>query len=146
MEARVGIERFMLCFPSKFSHQTADSQGYSATTRLNPILLVHYSATEEITEGLGGLSALFAQAFGQRTKDLLAEWRPYLEDVAFQAHVLQLALPWRLDSHLPHAREQSRRLHAQQFRCPVRALDLPIGLLKNHQEVLAFTTFQFGFR
>jgi hypothetical protein len=41
----------MLCFPSKFSHQTAVSQGYSATTRLNPILLVYYSATEEFTEG-----------------------------------------------------------------------------------------------
>jgi hypothetical protein len=42
----------MPCFPREFSHQTADSQGYSATTRLNPILLVHYSATEEFTEGV----------------------------------------------------------------------------------------------
>jgi hypothetical protein len=52
LEARVGIERFMLCFPREFSHQTSDSQGYSVTTRLNPILLVHYSATEESTEGV----------------------------------------------------------------------------------------------
>ena len=34
--ARDGIERFMLCFLSKFSQQTADSQGYSVTTRLPP--------------------------------------------------------------------------------------------------------------
>ena len=46
----VGLGRFMLCFLREFSHQTADSQGYSATTRFNPILLVHYSATEEFTE------------------------------------------------------------------------------------------------
>ena len=51
MEARVGIERFMLCFLRKFSHQILGSQGYSATTQLNPILLVHYSATEAFTEG-----------------------------------------------------------------------------------------------
>jgi len=37
MDARVGIERFMLCFPKEFSHQTAASQGYSATTRPLPI-------------------------------------------------------------------------------------------------------------
>jgi hypothetical protein len=33
MEAGVGIERFMLYFLSKFSQQTADSQGYSAPTK-----------------------------------------------------------------------------------------------------------------
>ena len=37
LEAEVGIERFMLCFPGKKSHITASSQGYSATTRLLPI-------------------------------------------------------------------------------------------------------------
>ena len=42
----------MLFLPREFSHQTADSQGYSVTTRLNPILLVYYSATEEFTEGV----------------------------------------------------------------------------------------------
>ena len=50
LEARVGIERFMLCFPRKLSQETTGSQGYSATTRLSPILLVHHSATEEFTE------------------------------------------------------------------------------------------------
>ena len=45
-------ERFMLCFPREYSHQTPDSQGCSAITRLNPVLLVHYSATEELTEEL----------------------------------------------------------------------------------------------
>jgi hypothetical protein len=52
MEARVGIERFMLCFPRENSHQILGSQGYSGTARLNPILLVHYSATEEFTEAI----------------------------------------------------------------------------------------------
>ena len=51
MEARVGIERLMLCFPRKFSHQTADSQGYSASTRAYRRLPIHYSPTEEFTEG-----------------------------------------------------------------------------------------------
>jgi hypothetical protein len=60
-EPRVGIERFLLCFPSKFSHQTADSQGYSATTRLNPVLLVHYSATEELTEEAASVAAVLAR-------------------------------------------------------------------------------------
>jgi hypothetical protein len=62
LEARVGIERFMLCFPKEFSHQTVDSQGYSATTRLNPILLVHYSATEEFTEGTAATPCLVRNA------------------------------------------------------------------------------------
>ena len=42
LEARVGIERFMFCFPSKFAQQFADSQGYSAPTGAYPRQLINY--------------------------------------------------------------------------------------------------------
>ena len=41
----------MLYFLSKFSHQTADSQGYSAPTGVYPCQPIHYPFTETIAEG-----------------------------------------------------------------------------------------------
>ena len=51
MEAGVGIERFMLCFPSKFSQHFADSQGYSAPTGTYLHEPIYYPSTEAFTEG-----------------------------------------------------------------------------------------------
>ena len=50
MEARVGIERFILYFLSKFSHQTAGSQGYSAPTGTYQSEPIYYTSTEAFTE------------------------------------------------------------------------------------------------
>jgi hypothetical protein len=50
MEARVGIERSMLCFLEKKSQETGGSQGYSAKTRNYSATTIHYPITEEFTE------------------------------------------------------------------------------------------------